>query len=217
MNTSAAAATLQVPQKLVTVCCQQPNTVQLMSHPFVLAVRCLLFQGGNLCGDTNSSISMAETLLQQLQHSGLLQHIAAAMSVTKAHIWELQTQAGSEVLSAGLADPAYEYQKPHINHNSSSLQQLHLHAGQLCACVQHLQDQLSALQNRTNSDRWHRLLLPVAIPALELSVLTAQHVSTCLELLPARVVSPPHALRWALFHARYATKYCVAWYSISYI
>jgi hypothetical protein len=163
-----------------------------MAQPFALAVRRLLWAGGKLCEDTTSSISMAESFLQQLQQSGLLQHLATVMSRAAHSIWELQSQTSSDVLAAALTDPAYDHTQDCVP--SSSLQQLHLHASRLCACVNSLQSQLAAVRKRSGSERWHELLLPVAVPALELSVLTAQHVSTCLELLPARVTSPPRPL-----------------------
>ena len=168
-----------------------------MAQPFALAARILLYKGATLCEDSTGSMSLSESFLQQLQQSDLLQHLAAAMSHTTHRIWELQSQVDSELLSADLADPAYDH-KQVFGPSSSSLQQLHLHASQLCACVKHLQRQLAAFNSRSNSERWHELLLPVAVPALELSVLTVQHVSTCLELLPKRLVSPPCSLWRAL-------------------
>ena len=188
---------LQVPHKLVALCCQQPNTVQLMAQPFVLAAARLMHDIYSLCTDTSSSISLAESFLQQLQQSDLLLHLAAAMSHTTHRIWELQRQASSDVLAAQLADLAYDGQLV-WGPSSSSLQQLHLHACKLCACAINLQHQLAALKKRSDSERWHVLLLPVAVPALELSALLCQHVSTCLELLPARVMLPPKSLWTAL-------------------
>jgi hypothetical protein len=147
--------------------------------------------------------------LQQLQQSDLLQHLAAAMSHTTHRIWELQSQAGSDVLAAQLADSAYDH-KLVWGPSSSSLQQLHMHAGELCACAINLERQLAAVKERGHSGRWHKLLLPVAAPAMELLVLTIQHVSTCLELLPARVILPPKPLWRALWCACYATKHHMA-------
>jgi hypothetical protein len=46
----------------------------------------------------------------------------------------------------------------------------------------------------------------VAVPALELFVLTVQHVSTCLELLPKHLVAPPCSLWRVLWLARDAVK-----------
>jgi hypothetical protein len=186
-----------VPQKVVSTCCQQPASVQLMAQPFALAARILLYKGATLCEDSTSSMSLAESLLQQLQQSDLLQHLAAAMAHTTHRIWELQSQLDAVLLSANLADPAYDH-KQVFGPSSSSLQQLHLQASQLCACVKHLQRQLAAFNSRNANVRWHELLLPVAVPALELSVLTVQHVSTCLELLPKRLVLPPCSLWRAL-------------------
>jgi hypothetical protein len=76
-----------------------------------------------------------------------------------------------------------------------------MHAGELCACAINLHRQLAAVKERGDRVHWHELLLPVAVPALELSVLTIQHVSTCLELLPARVILPPKPLWRALWCA----------------
>jgi hypothetical protein len=181
-----------------------------LAQPFTLAVRVLLWQGVKLGEDSTCSISLAESFLQQLQESGVLQHLAAAMSHTTHRIWELQSQAGSDTLSADLADPAYNH-KQVFGPSSSSLQQLHLQAGQLCACVKSLQMQLAAFNRRSDSVCRHELLQPVAVPALELSVLTVQHVSTCLELLPKRLVSPPWSLWRALSFARDAIKQYGVW------
>ena len=155
-------------------------------------------------------MSLAESFLQQLQQSDLLQHLAAAMSHTTHHIWELQSQAGSDVLAAQLADSAYDH-KQSWGPSSSSLQQLHLHAGELCGCALNLERQLAALGDRSGSNRWHELLLPIAVPALELSALTIQHVSTCIELLPAWVVLSPKPLWWALWPACDAAKQYTVW------
>ena len=149
-------------------------------------------------------MSLVETFLQQL-----LQHLAAVIAGTTQRIWELQTQADCAVLTADLADPAYKHTED-WGPSSSSLHQLHLHTSQLCAGVWNLQRHIQAACCRSGSDHWYRLLLPVAVPALALSVLTVQHVSTCLELLPARVTVPPQSLWFAMMFARNVAKHFTA-------
>jgi hypothetical protein len=119
-------------------------------------------------------------------------------------MWELQSQTECDVLTSALADPAFSHDQD-WGPSSSSLQQLHSHASQLCGCITHLSGLLRLLDTRSDSVRWHELLLPVAVPALELSVLTIQHVSTCLELLPAHVPGPLQSLWRALYYARNTT------------
>jgi hypothetical protein len=148
-------------------------------------------------------MSLVETYLQQLQQSQLLQHLATAISDTAQRIWQLQARADSAALAADLADPAYKHTQDR-GPSSSSLHQLHLHTLQLCAAAFNMQRQIDAasIRSGSSSHHWHQLLLPVAVPALELSVLTVQHVSTCLELLPAHMTVPPQPLWGAMMFAR---------------
>lgn len=86
-------ATPQVPQKLVSVLFEQPAAVaQHIVQPLALAARCLLLQaakwGDEAAAGTTSS-SQLDMLLQQLQQSSLLQHLAAVMVATARQIWEL--------------------------------------------------------------------------------------------------------------------------------
>jgi hypothetical protein len=161
-----------------------------MAQPFALAANCLLLQAakwGDEAAAKATSSSLLDTLLQQLQQSSLLQHLAAVMAATAQQIWELQGQARAQALAADLADVAYKHKQDWLPSNSK-LQRLHLVAGQLCGAAGNLQE---VAVSRCN---WHVLVQVVAVPALELSVLTMQHVSTCLEVLPAQLSGPPQSL-----------------------
>jgi hypothetical protein len=176
-----------------------------MAQPFALAVRCLLWQavewGDEAAAGTTSS-SLLEMLLQQLQQSSLLQHLAALMAATAQQIWELQGQASAQALAADLADFAYKHKQDWLPSNSK-LQRLHLLAGQLCSAAGNLRE------IAVSRCSWHVLVLAVAVSAVELSVLTMQHVSTCLELLPAHVSGPPQSLWRALSVASACVNDCM--------
>jgi hypothetical protein len=173
-----------------------------------------MVQAADLCQD--ASINLVETFLQQLQQSQLLQYLATAVSDTTQRLWELQNRAESAVLAADLADPAYKHIQD-LRPSSSSLHQLHLHTIQLCAIVFNLHQLVDAASTRSSSSssshHWHQLLLPVAVPALELSVVTVQHVSSCLELLPAHVGSPSQPLWRAMMVARKVAKHATVLYA----
>jgi hypothetical protein len=178
-----------------------------MAQPFALAARCLLWQavqwGDEAAAGTTSS-SLLDMLLQQLQQSSLLQHLAALMAATAQQIWQLQGPESAQALAADLADFAYKHRQDWLP-SDSRLQRLHLLAGQLCRAVGNLQDIISSRCS------WHVLLQAVAVPAVQLSVLTIQHVSTCLELLPAHVSGPPPSLWWALWTASTCINCCMEW------
>ena len=107
----------------------------------------LSYDGANFWRDTSSSMSLADSFLQQLD---LLQHFAGAMSHTTHRIWQLQGQAGSDVLAAQLADSAYDLKKDWGPRNSS-LQQLYLQA-QPCTCAIDFVRQHAAVKGSGDSD-----------------------------------------------------------------
>lgn len=182
---------LQVPLKLVSVCCQQPGVLPLIAHPFTKALRCLLWTATGWLLGLKEQNSLVESFLQQLQQSDLLLHVAAILSDATHSIWELQH---TDTVASELASAAYIYQDDISETSSSDLQLQHRHVGQLLICMDNLHCHIEAVNYHSKGPRWRELFLPVALPALELSVLTAQHVSTCLELLPARAKSPPYSL-----------------------